>query len=38
VFPGRVFRYPRGDQASRAQAQAYGRQLAIPEPHLDWPL
>lgn len=36
VFPGRVFRYPRGDEAGRADAQAYGRQLAIPEPQLDW--
>lgn len=38
VFPGRVFRYPRGDQAGRAEAQAYGRRLAIPEPQLDWPV
>jgi hypothetical protein len=29
VFPGRIFRYPRGDAAGRAEAQAYGRQLAI---------
>jgi hypothetical protein len=36
VFPGRIYRYPRGDQAGRADAQAYGRQLAIPEPQLDW--
>jgi hypothetical protein len=36
VFPGRIFRYPRGDQAGRAEAQAYGRQLAIPEAQLDW--
>jgi hypothetical protein len=36
VFPGRVFRYPRGDGASRSEAQAYGRQLGIPEPQLDW--
>ena len=36
VFPGRIFRYPRGDAAGRAEAQAYGRQLAIPEPQLDW--
>jgi hypothetical protein len=36
VFPGRIFRYPRGDKAARAAAQAYGRQLAIPEPQLDW--
>ncbi len=36
VFPGRIFRYPRGDSDGRARAQAYGRQLAIPEPQLDW--
>jgi hypothetical protein len=36
VFPGRTFRYPRGDQAGRAEAQAHGRQLAIPEAQLDW--
>ena len=27
---------PRGDAAGRAAAQAYGRQLAIPDPQLDW--
>jgi hypothetical protein len=36
VFPGRIFRYPRGDQAGRAEAQTYGRQIGIPEPQLDW--
>jgi hypothetical protein len=36
VFPGRIFRYPRGDETGRADAQAYGRDLAIPEPQLDW--
>jgi len=36
VFPGRIFHYPRGDKAGRADAQAYGRELAIPEPQLDW--
>jgi hypothetical protein len=36
IFPGRVFRYPRGDETGRAQAQAHGRRLAIPEPQLDW--
>lgn len=36
VFPGRIFRYPRGDAGGRAQAQDYGRQLTIPEPQLDW--
>lgn len=36
VFPGRIFRYPRGDQAGRAQAEAHGRLLGIPDPQLDW--
>lgn len=36
VFPGRIFRYPRGDEAGRTEAQAHGRLLAIPEPQLDW--
>jgi hypothetical protein len=36
VFPGRVFRYPRGDATARAEAQAFGRELGIPEPQLDW--
>jgi hypothetical protein len=36
MFPGRIFRYPRGDAAGRAAAQEYGRRLAIPEPQLDW--
>jgi hypothetical protein len=38
VFPGRIFRYPRGDDAGRAVAQAHGRRLAIPESQLDWPV
>ena len=36
VFPARIFRYPRGDAAGRAEAKAHGRRLAIPEPQLDW--
>lgn len=36
VFPGRVFRYPRGDEHGRAEARAHGRELGIPEPQLDW--
>jgi hypothetical protein len=36
IFPGKVFRYPRGDQSARAEAQAHGRHLGIPEPQLDW--
>jgi len=27
-----------GRQAGRADAQAYGRRLAIPDPQLDWPV
>ena len=38
IFPDRVFRYPRGDEAGRVAALAYGRQLAIPEQQLDWPV
>jgi hypothetical protein len=36
IFPGRIFRYPRGSAVGRAEAQAHGRRLAIPEPQLDW--
>jgi hypothetical protein len=35
VFPGKIFRYPRGDAAGRADAQAYGRRLGIPDPNAD---
>jgi hypothetical protein len=38
VFPGRTFRYPRGDDAGRAETQAYGGQLAVSEAQLDWPV
>lgn len=38
VFPGRIFRYPRGDDTGRADAQAHGRQLGIPDAQLDWPV
>jgi hypothetical protein len=38
VFPGRIFRYQRGDHVGRAEAEAHGRQLAIPETQLDWPI
>ena len=36
VFPGRTFRYPRRDHDGRAEAQAYGRTLGIPDHQLDW--
>jgi hypothetical protein len=38
VFSGRVFRYPRGDTSGRAQAEAYGRSMGVPEDQLDWPV
>jgi hypothetical protein len=36
VFPGKIFRYPRGDQAGREEAKAHGRSVGVPEPQLDW--
>jgi hypothetical protein len=36
VFPGKVFRYPRGDQPGREEAKAHGRSVGVPEPQLDW--
>jgi hypothetical protein len=36
VFPGKIFRYPRGDRAGREEAQAHGRSVGVPEPQLDW--
>jgi hypothetical protein len=36
VFPGKVFRYPRGQAEGRDTAQAHGRSIGIPEPQLDW--
>jgi hypothetical protein len=38
VFADRTFRYPRGDQAGRAEATAYGRSVGVPENQLDWPV
>ena len=37
VFSGRVFRYPMGDHAGRAAAEAHAREHGIPEPQIDWP-
>lgn len=37
VYSGRIFRYPRGDSAGRAEAAAHGRALGVPEAQLDWP-
>lgn len=36
VFPGRVFRYPRGSPRERAAAPAHGRTLGIPDHQLEW--
>ncbi len=36
IFPGRVFRYPRGDAGRRAEARAYGGSVGVPENQLDW--
>jgi len=38
VYAGRVFRYPRGDGAGRAEAADYGRSVGVPEDQLDWPV
>ena len=38
VYSGRVFRYPRGDGAGRAEAAAYGRSVGVPQEQLDWPM
>jgi hypothetical protein len=36
VYAGRVFRYPSGDKAGRAEAEDYGRSVGVPERQLDW--
>ena len=37
VFADRVFRYPRGDRAGRAEAASYARSRGVPEAQIDWP-
>jgi hypothetical protein len=36
VFPGKIFRYQRRDQARREEALTHGRAVGVPEPQLDW--
>jgi hypothetical protein len=36
VFPGRVFRYVKGDNPARDKAVEYGRNVGVPEHQLDW--
>ena len=37
VFSGHIFQYPRGDRTRRAEAEAHGRSVGVPESQLDWP-
>lgn len=37
VFGGKAFRYVSGDVRGRAEAEAYGRSVGVPEAQLDWP-
>jgi hypothetical protein len=36
VFAGKVFRYPKGDEAGRAEAIRYGLSAGCPADQLDW--
>jgi hypothetical protein len=36
VFSGRVFRYPRGDASSRAEAEVYALGRGVPPAQIDW--
>jgi hypothetical protein len=36
IFADRIFRYPRGDRAGRADVAAYGRSVGVPDTQLDW--
>jgi hypothetical protein len=38
VYRGKIFRYPRGDAAGRADAVAHGRVQGVPDHQLDWPV
>jgi hypothetical protein len=36
IYARRIFRYPSGDAAKRAEAVAYGRSVGVPDSQLDW--
>lgn len=36
IFADRIFRYPSGEKAGRAEAAEYGRSAGVPESQLDW--
>jgi len=38
VYRGKIFRYPRGDAAGRADAVVHGRAQGVPDHQLDWPV
>jgi hypothetical protein len=37
AFAGRSFRYLRGDQRAREEAEAHARSVGVPESQIDWP-
>jgi hypothetical protein len=37
VFAGRAFRYRRGDDAARAEAERFARDSGVPGGQIDWP-
>jgi hypothetical protein len=36
IFPARIFRYRRGDQASKTEVQTYALGIGIPPSQVDW--
>ena len=38
VYRHKIFRYPRGNAAGRAEAVAHGRAHGVPGHQLDWPI
>ncbi|MCB9136411.1 MAG: hypothetical protein H6636_13355 [Anaerolineales bacterium] len=36
IFPHKVFKYRKGDEAEREAAKQFGRTIGIPERQLDW--
>ena len=36
IFPNRVFKYLRGNQSGKAEAQAYTQAIGIPAGQIDW--
>jgi hypothetical protein len=36
IFPGKVFRYPKGDDQARAEAETYALSVGVPKSQTDW--